>query len=65
MADRSSLEEGFPPTDETESLLYHRNKLWKRWKPHCVIIVIILTILVGIVFAIALIASIIESNGNL
>ncbi|PKK70474.1 gamma-glutamyltranspeptidase [Rhizophagus irregularis] len=62
MADRSSLEEGFQPTNETQGLLHHRTGPWKGWKSHCVKIVIILIIFAGIIFVFVGIASIFESN---
>lgn len=62
MADRSSLEEGFQPTNETQGLLHHRTG---PWKVHCVKIAIILIIFAGIIFVFVGIASIFESNGKL
>lgn len=65
MADRSSLEEGFQPTNETQGLLHHRTGPWKGWKSPFVKIAIILTIFVGIILVIVGIASSFESNGKL
>ncbi|GBB98512.1 hypothetical protein RclHR1_03250006 [Rhizophagus clarus] len=63
MADRSSLEEGYPPANEDHSLLGHRTEPWKRWKSLCIkISIIILIILAGIILDIALFADIFETN---
>jgi hypothetical protein len=65
MADRSSLEEGFQPTNETQGLLHHQTGPWKGWKSHFVKIAIILIIFAGIIFVFVGIASIFDSNGKL